>query len=139
MVSYTPRWIRARVGPSAGLHSMGNSLYFRDQISVFRVSRSWLRVTVLSGCLAQEMAAERYRDSVDDSLVLGCLVFVGYRRSFPGVKGQRLDADHSSSSGTEVKNGWSFTSAPPNYGFMFFLPFMTLCQWVTAFRRFDTP
>jgi hypothetical protein len=55
------------------------------------------------------------------------------------MKGQRLDADHSSSSGTEVKNEWSYTSAPPHYGFMsFFLPFVTLRQWVTAFRRFDT-
>jgi hypothetical protein len=45
------------------------------------------------------------------------------------MKGPKLDADRSSSSGTEVKNEWSYTSAPPIIGFLsFFLPFVILRQ-----------
>lgn len=37
----------------------------------------------------------------------------GYRRSFPGVKRQKREVDHSSPSGVEVKNEWNYTSTPP--------------------------
>jgi len=79
-----------------------------------------VRLPYYPGYLAQEMAAERCRDSADGCLGLGCLMFIGYRRSFLGVKRSSPVTDHSSSSGTEVsssgtevKNGWSCTSTPP--------------------------
>jgi hypothetical protein len=85
------------------------------------------------------MAAERYRDSVDDCLGLGYLMFIGYRRSSPGMKGPKLDAHHSSSSDTEVKNEWSYTSTPPLWLHVVLFTVCDSASVVTAFRRFDAP
>jgi len=89
VVSHTPSWIRTRVGPSAGLLSMGKSLYFREIGYQFFGFLGRGSVTVLSGYLAQYVAAECYRDSVDDCLGLGYLLFVGYRRYFSGGEGSQ--------------------------------------------------
>jgi hypothetical protein len=41
------------------------------------------------------------------------LVFIGYLVYFPVVKRSGCGVDHSSPSSAEVKNEWSYTSAPP--------------------------
>jgi hypothetical protein len=38
---------------------------------------------------------------------------MGTRGSFPGVKQQGCEADHSPPSSAEVRNTWSYTSTPP--------------------------
>jgi len=42
---------------------------------------------------------------------------MGTRGSFPGVKRQGCEADHSLTSRAEIKNAWSYTSTP-EYAFM---------------------
>jgi hypothetical protein len=42
---------------------------------------------------------------------------LGYRGSFPGLKQQGREADHSLPTGAEVKKMWIYTSPPP-YVFM---------------------
>jgi len=41
----------------------------------------------------------------------------GFRRSFPGVKAEGHEADHSLPSNAEVKNAWRYASSP-RYVFM---------------------
>jgi hypothetical protein len=41
------------------------------------------------------------------------ILFNRYRYFFPGVRRPGREVDHSSSSTAEVKNEWSYTSAPP--------------------------
>jgi hypothetical protein len=38
---------------------------------------------------------------------------MGTRGSFPGVKRQGREADHSPPSSADIKNAWSYTSTPP--------------------------
>jgi hypothetical protein len=43
------------------------------------------------------------------------LLFGGYRGSFPDIKRPGREVNHKPPSSTEVKNGWSCTSALPIY------------------------
>ena len=67
----------------------------------------------------------------------GFIFFNGYQGSFPEVRQLIIEADHSTSSGAEVKKEWSYTSTPPYtsmvwtgktlLSIIFFFLFLVLC------------
>ena len=62
-------------------------------------------------------------------------LYNAYRSSFQGLKRPGREANHQSSSSAEVKNEWSYTSAPPlllnvvdRKNFTFFIAYSYKCQ-----------